>query len=138
MPETIYNPKRIDQLPAASALSDADLIPIMQAGVTKKATKAQVSVGVSGPCLAQIVNASGSATFELPAGTYIQAIIMTGNTGSVKIGTSAGGGQIVDDSVVTGTPLVYSLVGDAFYASATTLHFTGTFKTRLLLWLIGE
>ena len=141
MPDVVYDLKKISQLPAASALSDADLIPIVQAGVTKKATKAQVGASIIAAAAASqaiVVDVSGSDSIELAAGTYIQAIIITGSTGPVNVGTTDNGGELVDDTVSTGVPLVYSLLPDPFYLGAQTIYFNGTFKVRLCVWLIGE
>lgn len=135
---TELTPVAISALPAASALSDADIFPVVQAGVTKKATKAQVAFGISGVTSARIINVTTDSLTVIPAGTYLQAIIVTGSTGNVKIGTTEGGGELMDDSISTGTPLVYALISSPFFASETTIYFTGTFKARLLLWLIGE
>lgn len=141
MPDVVYELKKISQLPAASSLSDADLFAVVQAGVTKKATKAQIAASViASQSAAQVVvvDVSGSADIELAAGTYIQAIIITGNTGPVNIGTTDNGGELVDDTVSTGVPLVYSLLPDPFYQGAQDIYFNGTFKVRLCLWVIGE
>ena len=141
MPDVVYDLKKISQLPAASALSDADLIPIVQAGVTKKATKAQVGASIIAAAAASqaiVVDVSGSDSIELPAATYIQAIIITGSTGPVNVGTTDNGGELVDDTVSTGVPLVYSLLPDPFFLGAQTIYFNGTFKVRLCVWLIGE
>ena len=141
MPDVVYDLKKISQLPAASALSDADLIPIVQAGVTKKATKAQVGASIIAAAAASqaiVVDVSGSDSIELAAGTYIQAIIVTGSTGPVNVGTTDNGGELVDDTVSTGVPLVYSLLPDPFDLGTQAIYFNGTFKVRLCVWLIGE
>lgn len=141
MPDVVYELKKISQLPAASSLSDADLIAVVQAGVTKKVTKAQLAASIiAGESASQvvIVPVTGSADIELPAGTYIQAIIVTGSTGPVNIGTTDNGGELVDDTVATGVPLVYSLLPEPFYQGAQDIYFNGTFKARLCVWLIGE
>ena len=141
MPDVVYELKKISELPAASALSDADLIPVVQAGVTKKATKAQVGASIIGAAAASqaiVVDVSGSADIELAAGTYIQAIIVTGSTGPVNVGTTDNGGELIDDTISTGVPLVYSLLPDPFYLGTQAIYFNGTFKVRLCVWLIGE
>ena len=134
-----YNPIKISQLPAASALSDADIFPVTQAGVTKKATGALIRsfANAESAVTITILNVSSAGTLALEPGTFVQAIIITGSTGSVKVGTTLAGGEIIDDSITTGTPLVYPASG-VFFVGSQTLHFTGTFKVRVMSWQIGE
>lgn len=135
-----YTPIKISGLPAGSALSDSDLIPVTQAGVTKKVTAAAVQAyvgGGGGITAATVLNISGTGSVNLDAGAFVQAIIVTGSTGSVKVGTTVSGGEIIDDSITTGTPLIYPSLG-VFSTSSQTLYFTGTFKIRLIIWNIGE
>ena len=83
MPDVVYDLKKISQLPAASALSDADLIPIVQAGVTKKATKAQVGASIIAAAAASqaiVVDVSGSDSIELPAANSTLSLPDTSTT----------------------------------------------------------
>jgi hypothetical protein len=84
---------------------------------------------------AQILTFSvtGAATVELPANTLVAAFVATGSPGAVLVGTSIGGGQMVDDEISSGA-LVYTALPIAFFAAAQTLHFTGTFNARLYIW----
>lgn len=138
-----YTPIKISSLPTGSAISDADLIPVTQAGVTKKVTAAAVQAyvgsggGGGGVTAATVLNISGTGSINLEAGAFVHAIIITGSTGSVKVGTTVSGGEIIDDSITTGTPLIYPSLG-VFSTSSQTLYFTGTFKIRLIIWNIGE
>lgn len=139
-----YTPIKISNLPTGSAISDADLIPVTQAGVTKKVTAAAVQAYVGsgggsggGVTAATVLNISGTGSINLEAGAFVHAIIITGSTGAVKVGTTLAGGEIIDDSITTGIPLIYPSLG-VFSTSSQTLHFTGTFKIRLIIWNIGE
>lgn len=137
-----YTPIKISGLPAGSALSDSDLFPITQAGITKKVTAAAIQSymglgGGSGDGTIIVQDVSSAGTLALDAGAFVQAIIITGSTGAVKVGTTLSGGEIIDDTITTGTPLIYPSLG-VFSTSSQTLHFTGTFKIRLILWAIGE
>jgi hypothetical protein len=134
-----YTPVRVSNLPNASALSDTDSFPVVQAGVTKKATGAQIRTfsNALSTVVITVINVASSGSVTLNAASFVSAMIITGSTGAVKVGTTGGGGEIIDDAIVTGTPLVYPGTG-IFSITSQTLYFTGTFKIRLMIWNIGE
>lgn len=67
---------------------------------------------------------TGSASVILDPATLLQAIVATsGSSASFKTGITPGGGEIIDDSIVAGTPLVYTL--NYYYPSGITLYLTG-------------
>ena len=75
---------------------------------------------------------SGSDTHGFTANQLFEILVIEVSvTGNVKVGTSAGSGDIWDADVTAGTPLVLRL--DIFYNSTTTIHFTGNFTARLYI-----
>jgi hypothetical protein len=135
-----FMPVKISGLDAASSFSDLDSFAVVQAGVTKEGTIRQLADYVgqfASRTVTLIINVVASDSVTLNAGAFVSAIVITGTTGTVKVGTAAAGGQVIDDSIVTGTPLIYQAVG-LFSVAPQVLYFTGTFKIRLLIWNIGE
>lgn len=130
--------KKGSELPRAESVSDGDDIFIIQAGETKIARKNLIGSGGGGgsDMLNAVVeiNCSGSASIVLEAGTLISKEVFIGSPGSVKFGTSVGGGELIDDSIAT-DHIVYDAFGKYFMA-ATTLHLTGNFTAKLLVWLV--
>lgn len=123
-------------LPRATSVGASDDIFIIQAGVTKIARKDLISAGGGGgdalnAVVSVDVSASGSAMFS--AGTLISKIIALGSAGSIKVGTTMGGGEIIDDTL-TGSPFVQEAVGKYFETDGT-LYFTGNFSLKILVWL---
>jgi len=125
-------------LPLATSVSDSDVFFIIQGGQTKILPKSYVGGGSGGggDVLNAVVDASisSSGSLVLEAGTLISKIVITGSAGTFKIGTTAGNGEIIDDSF-DGTPVVFESVGK-YFETATTIYFTGTFNVKLLLWLL--
>jgi hypothetical protein len=123
-------------LPRANSVGDTDDIFIIQAGVTKIARKNLISSGGGGGDMLNAVvsvdvSSSGSTMFS--AGTLISKIIALGSAGSIKVGTTIGGGEIIDDTL-TGDPFVQEAVGKYFETDGT-LYFTGNFSLKILVWL---
>jgi len=132
---------KISTLPAGQTPNDADIIPIVQAGQTVRVTKSQLATSLNIPdapaSTVLVLDVTSSDSVQLPAGTLIQSIVVTGD-GAVKVGTAANGGELLDETISAGTPLVYSLLPDPFFESAQNIFFTGTAKYRLALWNFGE
>jgi hypothetical protein len=126
-------------LPAAVNVGDSDQVIIIQAGVTKRAQKSLISSGGGGgggdmitAVVSVDVSSSGSSTFS--AGTLISKIIALGSAGTIKIGTTVGGGEIVDDALSGSSPFVQEAVGK-YFESDTTVYFTGNFSLKILVWI---
>lgn len=132
---------KISTLPAGQTPNDADQFAIVQAGQTVRVTKSQLATSLSTPAASAatvlVLDVTGSDFVQLPAGTLIQSIVVTGD-GGVKVGTAANGGELLDETISVGTPLVYSVLPDPFFESAQSIFFTGTAKYRLALWNFGE
>jgi hypothetical protein len=81
------------------------------------------------------VTVSGSATYQLQAGVLLQNVVFQADgSGPLKIGTTVGGGQIIDTTVDDGN----NVISVQYYANgATTLHITGT-GTAILFIVPGS
>lgn len=129
----------VDNLPVVASLDvNNDYLPVFSAGggVTGKVLVNAVSAGGTIPATTQEVEVVGSDTLVLPAGTLIQSIVVIGADGAVNIGTTNGGGQLVDDEI-QGKPLIYSTLYDPYFPSGITIYFQGTYTAKLMLWAIG-
>ena len=88
-----------------------------------------VSGGSSNP---EIINLAGAATFDVPAGKLLEHIaIITTSTNTIKIGTTAGGNEIDEESVASGAPYVSSIA--SYFETLTTIHFTGNGTIKIYL-----
>lgn len=135
-----YDLKKISALPSAGTINSADIVPIVQGGVTKKTTfqvlQNTFGSGPGGGAATVIeVVVAGSDTVVFGEGVFLQAIVFTGADGAVQVGLTASGTEIVDDAIA-GKPLVYSLLPDPFFPAGVTLHFTGTFTARIFAWAL--
>jgi hypothetical protein len=121
-------------LPRAINVGDTDDVFIIQAGVTKIARKTLIDSVGGGASVAVVVPVavSGSGSIVVEAGTYIQEAIVIGVDGEYKVGTSVGGGEIIEDTY-TGDYVSHPGLG-RYFALTTTIHFTGDFFIKLLLW----
>ena len=127
----------ITQLPSADGLSDADLFAVVQSGGTKKLSFLALSTALgTGPAVTiptsvSVVSVSGSDELTIPALSVLTIIVVTGGAGSVKIGTSVGGGEIMDQTIESGdTYLIDQAVG-LFFSLNTPIYFTGNFTARM-------
>lgn len=80
-----------------------------------------------------IDSSGGSGSGAVDAGNLVEKIILTGtSSGNVKIGTTAGGDDIMPEiPFVSNQPQVITV--DYYFASAGTVHVTGTVTAKLLL-----
>lgn len=78
-----------------------------------------------------VVNVAGSATYALQAGKFLEVVVADGASGSAKVGTSAGGSEIVEAGISTGSPMVARV--DAYAPATMTVYFTGNFTAKLYL-----
>jgi hypothetical protein len=135
-----FDLKKISALPAAANIGAADIIPIVQGGVTKKTTfqVIQNNTGGGGGGAASVLtlDVSGTGSIELPEQSYIQALLFSGSDGSVKAGTTNGGTELVDDAIA-GKPLIYSVLFDSYYPAGVTLYFEGNFTVKICLWNVA-
>jgi len=75
---------------------------------------------------------SGSNTYLLSADKLIVRIVFQdASSGTVKVGTTAGASDIIDENIIGGTPLVEGL--EYFVAANTTIHFTGNFTAKIYI-----
>lgn len=134
-----YDLKKISQLPAAGTVNNADLVAIVQGGVTKRTTWGVIASvigttpGTGGAAAIFDLSVAGSGSILFESGVYLQAFIFTGDDGPVEAGTTNGGTELVDDAIA-GKPLVYSLLPDPFHPSGVTVYFEGTFDVKILVW----
>ena len=124
-------------LPRATNVGDSDDLFIIQAGVTKIARKSLIGTtgGGGGDMLNSVisVDVSGSNLTVFQAGTLISKIIAIGSAGPIKVGTTLGGGEIIDDEL-TGDPFVQEAVGK-YFETDTSVYYTGDFSLKILIWL---
>lgn len=78
-----------------------------------------------------VVNVVGSASVVVPLGKLIETIVAEGSAGTAKVGTSAGGSEIVESGIAPGAPMVARV--DVYAVGAITVHFTGTFTAKIYL-----
>ena len=79
----------------------------------------------------QQVNVIGSATFTIGAKKLLEHIVCEGASGTVEIGTTLGGSEIVDGAIVGGTPASFSVF--QYFTSSTIIYLTGTFTAKLYI-----
>lgn len=86
----------------------------------------QASIEDLGP---ETVVVSGTGTTTTDAGKMIDdVVIIVGISGSVKVGTTVGGGQIIDEILPIGNH-VYTL--KLYYTGSTILYLTGNFTIKI-------
>jgi len=132
--------KKISQLPVGQTPNNADQLVLLQAGQTVRVTASQMRdyMGIpEGGFEALVFDVIDDDSVILPAGAYVSSIIITGD-GAVKVGTTANGGELVEDTVSASSPLIYAGLPNSFSESSRTIHFTGTAKYRLAIWQFGE
>lgn len=124
---------KISELPDAAGLSDSDLFAIVQSGVTRKITKSvlegQLVVPGSdaGPT---IVEVDGSSDINVVAGKLLTHMVVLGAEGdSYAVGTTEGGGEILEESTFDSSGFVSYNLG-WYFNTNTTIWLTGTFSAR--------
>lgn len=130
---TDYTAVKGSELPDADGLSDSDLIIIIQAGVTKKVTKSafetqmDVPASESGPT---VVDVDGTDEINVLAGKLLTHMVVIGAEGdSYAVGTTEGGGEILEESTFDSSGFVSFNLG-WYFTSNTTIWLTGTFSAR--------
>jgi citrate lyase alpha subunit len=127
-----YTSIAISTLPTAGGVSDSDLLPIVQSGVTNKITKsaleASLAIVASGPVEVEVV---GSDVITVQAGKLLTHVVLIGSPAAVLIGTTEGGGEILDDEIL-GTHVVFAL--PYYFLTETQVWFTGNYSAKV--WLI--
>lgn len=79
-----------------------------------------------------VVTVAGAATYSIAAGKFLEVVVAdAASSGSVKVGTSLAGTQIIDDAVAAGVPTAFRV--DHYSKNAGTIHLTGTFTAKLYL-----
>jgi len=130
MPE--YLPIKISELPVAGGVSDSDELVINQGGVTARIRKdvLAASFGItSGGATVSVIEVAGSEEIVIPAGSWMIGQVFLGDAGAVKLGTTDGGGEIIDDELSGSAPLEY--LQTKFFETSISLWLTGTFTARL-------
>ena len=130
---TDYTAVKGSELPDADGLSDSDLIIIIQAGVTKKVAKSDfetqldVPASESGPT---VVDVDGTDEINVVAGKLLTHIVITGDEGETyAVGTTEGGGEILEESEIDSTEFVSYNLG-YYFKNNTTVWLTGNFSAR--------
>jgi hypothetical protein len=135
MPDT-----KISAMTAAASILDADLVPIVQGGVNKKATKQQVLMGGAGEDIAlqgsagqaaKLVNAAGSSgVFVTAAGAVTDSFGTTyqlvGNVMGTFLSISAAG-QVTFSDAGMGQTMAWGVAG------AAVLSISGPAQTASLI-----
>lgn len=133
---------KISTLPPGQTPNDADQFAIVQAGQTVRVTKSQIadSLDIQSQAAATVLvlDVTGSNSVQLPAGTLIQSIVVTGADGTKKVGTAANGGQLLEEAFTSAATTVFSILPDPFFAAPQDIFFTGTAKYRLALWNFAD
>lgn len=134
---SVFDLKKISELPATATINDADIVVLVQGGVTKRTVwavlKNALSGAPSGATFVTEVTVDGAESAVFASGIIIQSIVFTGSDGPVKVGTTDGGDELVLDAI-DGKPLVYSILPDPFYPSGVTLYFEGDFTAKIFAW----
>lgn len=121
-------------LPVAGGVSDSDIIIIIQNGVTSQIRKdllaASFGTGTGTGLTVVEVEVAGSESLLIPGGLLLIHEVFEGSPGTVKLGTTDGGGEIIDDAIAVDV-LEYSQT--KFFKTDTTLWLNGTFTARLYL-----
>lgn len=79
-----------------------------------------------------VITVAGAATYSIAAGKFLEVVVAdAASSGSVKVGTSLAGTQIIDDAVAAGVPTAFRV--DHYSKNAGTIHLTGTFTAKLYL-----
>jgi len=79
-----------------------------------------------------VITVAGAATYSITAGKFLEVVVAdAAASGSVKVGTSLAGTQIIDDAVAAGVPTAFRV--DYYSKNAGTIHLTGTFTAKLYL-----
>ena len=121
-------------LPAAGSAATVDELVFIQGGQVKRVQVGLLPSAPTGMGFTEVLVA-GSATLAVPAGSAIGQIILVRGAaaaGAALVGTSVGGGQIIDD-YLDGTHLQYSAAPNTFFPSSATVHFTGDFMAKIQL-----
>lgn len=128
MPE--YLPIKISALPVAGGVSDSDELVINQGGVTARIRKdvLAAAIATTGTNLIAEFDVEGTYEINIQPGYLLTHFVAIGSPGEVKMGTTDGGGEIIDDEI-TGTQIVYAV--PYYFNTLTTIWFTGTFSVRL-------
>lgn len=72
----------------------------------------------------------GTATYSVPANEFLDFIVVVANVNtSIQIGQTAGGNELYEEQLLAGESGTFD--GRLFYASTTTLYFTGQFTAKL-------
>lgn len=123
---------KISELPVAGGVADSDEIVINQSGVTTRIRKdvfqAALVVTANAGVSISTVEVSGSDEITAQAGALLIAVVVVGSPGAVKVGTTDGGGEIIDDEI-TETNIAYST--QTYFETDTTLWLTGTATFKL-------
>lgn len=85
------------------------------------------STSPSGP---DQVAVSGSTTFAISAGKMLEHIVCIGADGTVKVGTTLGGSEVIDGAISGGSG---SFSVFQYFENSTTLYFTGIFTAKLYI-----
>lgn len=127
-----YTAIKISDLDPAGGVSDNDLLPIVQNGTTFKITKAALeSALTTAPSGLAEFDVEGSNVITVQPAHFMVYIVLIGDPGPVKVGTTEGGGEIMDDEIID-THIVYSL--PYYFLTETQVWFTGTFSAKV--WFI--
>lgn len=79
-----------------------------------------------------VLNVAGTGVYSVGAGKLMEVVVVDSVAGgSVKVGTSVGGGQVIDDAVSAGVPGVFRV--DFYSKNAGSVYFTGTFTVKIYL-----
>lgn len=127
---------KISQLPIAGGVSDGDELVINQGGITSRIRKdtleASLSVAASSGVDVSTIEVTDADELTVAAGKLLIMIVVVGS-GAVKVGTTEGGGEILDDTI-GGTHIVFNT--QAYFTSSTIIYLTcdstATFKLYFL------
>lgn len=127
---------KISQLPVAGGVSDSDELVINQSGITSRIRKdtfeSALNVSAASGVVISTIEVTDAEELTATAGNLLVMIVVVGS-GAVKVGTTEGGGEILDDTI-GGTHIVYNT--QTYFVTSQTLYLTcdnpATFKLYFL------
>jgi len=72
---------------------------------------------------------SGSGSLSIPGKQMVEMVVLVGATQTYKLGTTAGGSEIISRNMTAGRPAILDI--QEWEESDWTLHFTGTFTAYI-------
>lgn len=81
----------------------------------------------------KVVNVVGAGTYSLNPGKILEYVVAEATSdGSILIGTSVGGSQLIGDTTLKANePELF--VFNSYFKTATTVHFSGTFLAKIYI-----